>query len=136
MKLYPAFTLMEPTFRYRAKLDADKRTTLLITISKAGQQDKFKLQSQTIQSVDDLQETYDLQLQLVTLKTHFLKYDLIDVFAIVFPVLDSSGQQTGALEEETVNGTSTTKVRDLFLFTTNLLLLHVREKSFVQSILL
>ena len=128
---------MEPTFRYRAKkLDADKRTTLLITISKAGQQDKFKLQSQTIQSVDDLQETYDLQLQLVTLKTHFLKYDLIDVFAIVFPVLDSSGQQTGALEEETVNGASTTKVRDLFLFTTNLLLLHVREKSFVQSILL
>ena len=100
----------------RAKLDADKRTTLLITISKAGQQDKFKLQSQTIQSVDDLQETYDLQLQLVTLKTHFLKYDLIDVFAIVFPVLDSSGQQTGTLEEETVNGTSTTKVRDLFLF--------------------
>eukprot|EP00980_Cylindrotheca_fusiformis_P004420 scaffold945_cov82-Cylindrotheca_fusiformis.AAC.5 len=81
----------------RASLDADKKQTLFELITKK-QHTLFEEMPQSIQSVKDLQQTYDLSLCLSTVETHLARYDVIGVFTIVFPVLDASGNQTGTLE--------------------------------------
>ena len=69
----------------RANLSADKRQDLFTKLTAKRQQDLFHLMDQAISSVDDLQETYNLQLNLSTLESKFIKHDMSDVFTIVFP---------------------------------------------------
>lgn len=100
----------------RSQLTPDKRTKLFEKFTKAGQQSKFKLLSLSLASVEDLQETYDLQLNLTTLENTLLKYDMLDVFNIVYPIIDQEGKQTGGLNTEFKGATQVTKTRNLFKY--------------------
>ncbi|MHA7927774.1 MAG: hypothetical protein ACX936_21460, partial [Marinobacter sp.] len=95
----------------RINLSADKRQELFSRITASSQQSKFELLPQTISSIEDLQGTYDLQLNLQTLETAFMRYDLIDVFTIVFPVKDPV---TNALTATLQMEDGSTKTRNLF----------------------
>lgn len=81
----------------RKNLDDAKRHDLFEGITK-HQHTSFDLQAQTIASVKDLQENYDLGPCLSTLELHFKQYDVLDIFYIVFPKKDINGAQTGELE--------------------------------------
>eukprot|EP00980_Cylindrotheca_fusiformis_P009478 scaffold2070_cov105-Cylindrotheca_fusiformis.AAC.9 len=84
----------------RVNLGADKKHNLFQLITKK-QHSIFQEKPQSLQSVKDLlQQVYDLSLNVLTVKTHFTRYDVIGVFTIVFPVLDASGNQTGELETD------------------------------------
>ena len=74
----------------RKNLSSEKRLELFQNITRKNQQSKFKFMSLSISDVEDLQSTYDLQQNLQTLETNFRKYDLLDVFMIVFPINNNS----------------------------------------------
>ena len=67
-----------------------------------------------LESIENLQETYDLYVSLASLKSILMRYDMIDVFKIVFPIYLADGTLTGALEHEVVNGIQVAKTKDLF----------------------
>ena len=94
----------------RSGLDADKKHAFFQLITK-HQHTSFDLQAQTMQSVQDLQENYDLGVGLANVQMHFKRYDVLDVFTIVFPVKDANGEQTCQLETDN-NGVTKT----VFLF--------------------
>jgi len=60
----------------RAQLAPDKLQELHHHMTKGGQQDKFALMAQTISSVDDLQSTYDLHLNLQALENNLRRHDM------------------------------------------------------------
>jgi len=111
----------------RKDLSEEKRNELFSRIVAARQQPKFRLMSQTIASLDDLQETYDLQLQLLNLKNNFDKYDLGDVFQIVHPELTPTGNQLGALRLDP--NTNEALTDDLFSAFNKLTIEEVAESS-------
>ena len=90
----------------RSGLDADKKHSFFQLITK-HQHASFDLQAQTMQSVQDLQEYYDLGVGLANVQMHFKRWDVLDVFTIVFPVNDANGEQTGQLETDN-NGVTKT----------------------------
>ena len=99
----------------RQGLAPDKGQDFFNQMTKPKQQDSYKLQSLSLAEVQDLQETYNLQLNISRTETMFTRYDMIGVFSIVFPVVDGNGDQTGALKT-IVNekGDTVAKTKKLF----------------------
>ena len=110
----------------RKGLDADKKHALFQMVTKK-QHDQFELQVLTNTSVKDLQDTYNLQVMLETVRTHFRRYDVLDVFNIVFPKKNLDGQATHELEmDPTTNEAKTVNLLDHY---SELTLEQVMESS-------
>ncbi|CAJ1935276.1 unnamed protein product [Cylindrotheca closterium] len=97
----------------RSALDADKKHAFFQLITK-HQHTPFDLQPQTMQSVQDLQESYNLGVGLANMQMHFRRYDILDVFTIVFPTKNAIGEQTGQLENDNFNMTKTVFLFDCY----------------------
>ncbi|CAJ1935681.1 unnamed protein product [Cylindrotheca closterium] len=97
----------------RSALDADKKHAFFQLITK-HQHTSFDLQPQTMQSVQNLQESYDLGVGLANMQMHFKRYDVLDVFTIVFPSKNAIGEQTGQLETDNFNVTKTVFLFDCY----------------------
>ena len=97
----------------RKNLDDDKKHALFQLITK-HQHTSFELQAQTIQSLSDLQDSYDLNVCLATLRMHFQRYDLLDVFQIVFPTVDANGNQDGGLQQDATGQAKTVFLLDFY----------------------
>ena len=98
----------------RVNLDAAKHQELFNWMVEKGQMTNFRLLRMLLESIENLQETYDLYVSLASLKSILMRYDMIDVFKIVFPIYLADGTLTGALEHEVVNGIQVAKTKDLF----------------------
>ena len=98
----------------RINLSADKRQELFQSITRKGQQENFHLLPLSIVELENLDETYDLQLTIQTMEVLFTRSDIVDVFTIVFPVKNVRGEQTGALEHRYSGTTRVVKTANLF----------------------
>jgi hypothetical protein len=69
----------------RSLLSEDKRNDLFDKATKT-RSTKFDLVTLTLSEEDKLDDTYSLGIQIAQLKSHFVKYDMDDVFTIVTPI--------------------------------------------------
>ena len=118
----------------RKNLSDEKRLELFQNITKKGQQTNFPLLSLSLAKVEDLQETYDLQLNLSTLEINFRRYDILDVFEIVYPILDTNGNTTKDLEMVYHNdGNASAKTKSLFRDFNNITVQEVANSTMWYS---
>jgi Zinc knuckle len=75
----------------RVLLSEDKRNDLFDKATKT-QSTKFDLVTLTLSEEDKLDDTYSIGIQIAQLKSHFVKYDMDDVFLIVQPYQDINGE--------------------------------------------
>jgi Zinc knuckle len=68
----------------RINLSEDKRNNLFDKATKT-RSTKFDLVPLTLSEEDKLDDTYNLGIQIAQLQSHFIKYDMDDVFTIVYP---------------------------------------------------
>jgi hypothetical protein len=74
----------------RTQLSEDKRNDLFDKATKT-RSTKFGLVTLTLSEEDKLDDTYSIGIQLAQLKSHFIKYDMDDVFLVVTPYLEEDG---------------------------------------------
>jgi Zinc knuckle len=68
----------------RSALPEDKRNDLFDKATKT-RSTKFDLVTLTLSEEDKLDDTYNIGIQIAQLRSHFIKYDMDDVFTIVYP---------------------------------------------------
>ena len=122
----------------RKNLTEEKRHDLFDKFTKGGQLnhgEKFHLLDTSAKELENLEENYHLHSILQGMKTTFEKYDMLDVFTVIYPKKDARGKITPELLMVT---DSKPKTSDLFLSYSNVTLQDVAEstawyRQFVQG---
>ena len=104
----------------RKKLDPDHKEKHFENLTKK-QHPQFDLQPMTIASVKDLEDNYNLSLNLQRVHDHFRQGDMDDVFKIVFPVKNATGEIIADLELDA----SGTNAKQINLLDHYLSLIHI-----------
>jgi Zinc knuckle len=77
----------------RVQLSEDKRNDLFDKATKV-RTTKFDLLTLTLSEEDKLDDTYNIGIQIAQLRSHFIKFDMDDVFTIVTPMYNPVSQST------------------------------------------
>ena len=73
------------------------------SINALGQQDKFVMFDVSYAAVTEKDDTHNLHLMVQNFQTKMTRYDVLDVFTIVFPTLRVDQKQNGGLEAKSMN---------------------------------
>ena len=106
----PPAALIQYKKEDRKGMDQSKKAAFFARIT-TQQHRVFEMQSMTIDSIKDIDGTYNLGNAIEVVRMHFERNDVLDVFNIIFPKLDGDGKPLADLE---TNADGTTKERFLF----------------------
>ena len=76
-------------------IDEEPIKTYIVTYKK--QQDNFAMFDVSSAATTELDDTHDLHVMVQQFMTKMTRYDVLDVFTIVFPDKNAQGEQTGTL---------------------------------------
>jgi hypothetical protein len=113
----------------RKNLTEEKRHDLFEKFTKGGQLnhgEKFHLLDTSAKELENLEENYHLHSILQGMKTTFEKYDMLDVFTIIYPKKNQNGRVTPELH---LLPNSMPKTSDLFISYSNITLQEVAEST-------